>query len=90
MKYSIFLIIICFLFQTNAQGQNEENYLGVNGLKVKNNIAYFDFSCEIKAEKTCLAKLDWDDKIFEDKREEDYNNILHPVSRFDKKYFVWS
>lgn len=87
---SILLVIVFSLFSNFMISQSEANYLGVKGLKVKNNIAYFEFSAEINSENTCLGKLNWNDENYKDKRTEDYNQILHPISRFDKNYFVWS
>lgn len=93
MKHSYLTILFIIVFSLIANciiSQTEVNYLGINGLKVKNSIAYFEFSTVIKSEKTCLAKLEWDDRAFENKRNEEYNQILHPTTRFDRNYYVWS
>lgn len=93
MKNHLILISIIFSFlliSNTVKSQKENDYLGIKGLKVKNNIAYFEFSTEINSEKTCLGELNWNDNNYEDKRAEDYNQILHPISRFDRNYFVWS
>lgn len=83
----IFLFLFIPVFIRSQSKEN--NYLGINGLKVKNNIAYFEFSTPISAAKTCLAKLKWTDTNYQEKRSRNYNELLHPVSRFDKNYFVW-
>jgi len=84
-------ILLFFLIPALTSAQSKENnYLGIKGLKVKNNIAYFEFSETINSSKTCIGLLNWTDLSLSNKREREYNEKLHPTARFSKNYFVWS
>jgi len=93
MKNLLILIstIVSFLlFPPKANSQKDENYLGIKNLKVKNDIAYFEYSGEVNAGKTCPRLLKWGDEDYSEQRSRDFNERIHPTKKFGKDNFVWS